>query len=188
MQDSWDYLAAMQHFGVSTRLLDWTTELDVALYFAVGTLTKVDMAAPSSWPCIWILNPYRLNRLLVGDDVIFDRADTIPYDYYSANVECIKNGASWPHEAPIAINPGFSNSRIEAQHGRFTVHGANLQELAAGVNPAFGFWGIEKVVIDPNDWGELKRHQVRQPSSHLRFCPDIDGFAKLLNHQMRAFP
>jgi hypothetical protein len=179
-------LAAMQHFGVATRLLDWTTQLEVALYFAIANLRKLDMLTPDDWPCIWVLNPYRLNRCLVGDDVIFDRADPVPYDYYTQTVACIKQGVQWPHESPIAINPGFTNRRIEAQHGRFTVHGSLLQPLGTPTNPPEEFWGVRRVVIDPNDWGELRTNAVRDATYHLRMFPDIEGFARFLNQRAKA--
>jgi hypothetical protein len=132
-----------------------------------------------------MLNPFFLNRLYIHDDVIFDRADSIPYDYYDQTIACIKRNKSWPHEAPLAYNPGFTNQRIEAQHGRFTVHGANFDPLGSETNPSKAFWGLAKVTIDPNDWGDLKKSSIRDPATHLRISPDIEGYAKLLNHRMR---
>lgn len=174
----------MQHFGVATRLLDWTTDLQVALYFAIADIKKLEINKPESWPCLWVLNPYWLNRLYLSDNVVFDRADQIPYDFYDQTIKCIKQDHPWPHASPIAINTGFSNARIEAQHGRFTVHGNNLAPLGTIENPPGDFWGLQKIVIDPNDWGELKRSEVRRASYHLRMFPDVRGFARFLNQDM----
>lgn len=182
-RDSWDVLCAMQHYGVSTRLLDWTTEVNVALYFAIQSIEKINLQKPDTWPCIWVLNPYKLNGISVKDYVVFDRADPLPYDYYKTNISTIRDNKVWPHEMPIAFNPGFSNPRIQAQHGRFTIHGHSHLPLDTQSRNCSDFWGIQKVTIDPNDFGELKRHLVRSPSYHLNLFPDILGYTTYLNHK-----
>lgn len=185
-RDTWDVLCAMQHYGVSTRLLDWTTALDVAIYFAIQGVTKIDMSEPDTWPCIWVLNPYRLNYVYVSDDVVFDRADPIGFDYYEKNIKALKQNEAWPHEMPIAMNPGFSNPRIQAQHGRFTLHGESIECLRDQTKRNPNFWGLQKVTIDPSDFGELKRHPAREPSYHLRLFPDIYGYTNYLNHKTKV--
>jgi len=52
-----DWLCYIQHYGVPTRLLDWTLEISVALYFAFENyLNKKERQ--EGLPCIWIFKPY----------------------------------------------------------------------------------------------------------------------------------
>jgi hypothetical protein len=54
--DEWEWLFLMQHYGVPTRLLDWTESPLVGLYFAVCDTSSHDVDG-----CVWALQPVELN-------------------------------------------------------------------------------------------------------------------------------
>src|SRR5260370_40182692 len=58
--DKWEWYFLMQHYGVPTRLLDWTDNPLIALYFAVND--QPESASDDS--AVGVFDPCRLNRQL----------------------------------------------------------------------------------------------------------------------------
>jgi hypothetical protein len=114
--DAVSWLPLMQHFGLPTRLLDWTMSALVAAFFAVS-----DEKYESEHGIIWALHPGRLNETALG------LADQICY-MRSPKIAPLLAGASGGNpqyvEQVAAVAPPEVDLRLLLQHGRFTLHGS----------------------------------------------------------------
>lgn len=113
----WEWYHLMQHYGMPTRLLDWSESPLVALYFAI------DNDKSSSAPCVWVLDPFGLNNLSADKKVVFfsdpsgqTEEDREAIDRYKFDVEALPR-------FPLAISPPYIDNRLQIQMGCFTIHG-----------------------------------------------------------------
>lgn len=117
--ESFDWLMLMQHYGVPTRLLDWTENPMIGMYFALSSRAQY----PKKDAAFWLLKPSELNKHANVEDendpyYIPSFHDEEPRSY---TIEYLK-AQPQIQQMPIAANAVRNNTRIQAQSGVFTIH------------------------------------------------------------------
>ena len=119
-----------RHFGLPTRLLDWTRNAAIALYFACLRAPEKSDADGA----VFVLNPEDLNREADQKNArILDAhsdADRIA-KYLRLSGTRNRRGLK-----TIAINPVWNSERIVLQQGTFTLHGAREFTLTGEQAPS----------------------------------------------------
>jgi hypothetical protein len=183
--DDLSSLFLMQHFGVPTRLLDWTQNPYIALYFAlsdavyeksaVGPDYKVDAA-------IWVLDPIAWN----GKALDFDPSPGI----ISPPEEDVLNGympaesTKYRKPEPIALYGLHNSPRIVAQRGMFTLFGTNIKPMEASyVDNNYPQDCLLKLIIKKDKICPLLEALLRIGITDSVVYPDLAGLSKEIKRE-----
>jgi hypothetical protein len=111
----YEWLFLMQHNDVPTRLLDWTENPLVALYFVIN-----EQEFENDDGCLWVLLPTKLNEManLGRDlDILPSFEDTILTNWSPSRISDV--GVQNPN--PVAAIAPRNNRRMQAQLSVFTI-------------------------------------------------------------------
>jgi hypothetical protein len=176
-ENPWEWYFLMQHYGVPTRLLDWSGSALVGLYFAVRENYGYHHAA------VWVLDPWRLNKRAIGRDEVLppgspglSAADVRRYSRWLP--DRFKSHARWPL-SPVAVYPNYVDRRIVAQQSCFTIHGrrqTRLEEMLVGKNDR-----LAKLTIPSYRVEDIKTQLGIAGLNESTVFPDLGGLGRDIN-------
>jgi hypothetical protein len=137
--NDFEWLFIAQHHGLPTRLLDWSTNALVALYFAASGAHQC--AGDGLHECkefldgdefrsdgfaVFVIDPCEINRTAHGQPSTVDiaRSEEAWRHYLDP-----MSHAQVSNYSPVCVTAPHISPRIRSQSGTFTLHGSNIWPL-----------------------------------------------------------
>jgi hypothetical protein len=179
--DIWSWYFLVQHYGGPTRLLDWTTNATIALFFALDS----DPNSKEN-PIVITLQPTVLTNYAFKD-INYEKSvsSSVLYPGEIPTEKWINNLTSESFEipdSPLALFPAYSDPRIIAQSSCFTLFGklkdGFYKDGKQILCPCCDNRVIHKLVIDGNSKNDLRKEIYKIGITSGKVYPGLEGLNK----------
>jgi len=183
VRDSWELLFLMQHYSVPTRLLDWTENPLIALFFALSSAKRNPDGGYDDDAAVWVLSPAKWNQTVFRHQSYLGGALS-PSDTMVNQSYAIGSDPRYINEHPVAILGIHNSPRIVAQRGSFTLFGKSLTPMEETfVSHEFPDDALMKLVVPAAIIKVLLHKLVWMGISDSVIYPDLEGLAKETKRQ-----
>lgn len=162
----------MQHFGIPTRLLDWSENPYVGLYFALSGA----LAGPSE-AAVWIVNPAKWNRKVLYDLGFAGNVISTDEEQY---LKGHRPGEKYDHMrmSPLCIYGTHNSARIVAQRGVFVLFGKDNKPMETTcISDAYPAKALLKIVIPAANVTSMFDRLLTIGFTDSVVFPDMQGLA-----------
>jgi hypothetical protein len=162
VMDDWDYLALGQHFGLPTRLLDWSNNALTALWFAVSSNPDCPgQQKPSG--IVWML-------VTGEDDFVTSLNDVHPFQVAETKI----------------FRPRLIKQRINNQSGVFSIHSEDDLLHKRLLNDSTRYRNkLVKMKVPPQKIPDMQNDLNTLGVNAFSIFPELEGLCRYL--QWRFF-
>jgi len=196
----WNQYFLMQHYKISTRLLDWTENALIALFFTIcdSNLKKDDAV-------VWILQPALLNNFTIQNITgsndsfysIIPGIDTqaeqslinssnelrlneltrryLWMDFINKEEENLKS-----IYYPLAMYPPYLDERMSAQQSCFTIFGNKINGLLSIDNNSSSEF-LNSIKVSSTNKNTILNELKMLGINYCSIYPDLDGLGQSIN-------
>lgn len=180
LDNDWETLFLMQHYGIPTRLLDWTENPLIALYFAVMS-AKYEFQNGNKhyiFPAtVWAIDPIAWNAVAL-QSVSFDKGILSTNDE-QINAYKPTSNFTGMKDIPVALYGVHNSPRIVAQRGVFILFGQNISPMEKQFkNNEFDKNCLIKIVLNRSIINNIRDSVLENGITESVVFPDLEGLSK----------
>jgi len=176
----WHWLSLAQHYGLPTRLLDWTYSPFVAMHFATANIEKFDQDG-----VIWAVNYLKAHHLLpekLRHQLDAEGANVFTVGMLAESVCSLRElDELSPDHFVVFFEPPSIDDRIVNQFAFFSVMSNSCALLDHWLNKHPGIW--RKIVIPAELKWEIRDKLDQANITERVLFPGLGGLSQYLKRQ-----